>query len=182
MRFIQCAWHKRYTKQKIRAVYRCHLRRLNKCSVVAEMGDRLVTIDIGQKLKGAVPVLGGGAGSSCNTMRPEARPILCTKWHLDPSRRLATTNMGRNLGGCVPCVVELGPHLTQCCAGRDLPSYQVAFWSIQPFGHNKLSRKLGAVPAPFGKRAESPSNIMWPEPRPTYIPSGILIRAAVWPQ
>ena len=34
-----------------------------------------------------------------------------------------------------PCE-ELGPHLTQCRLGRGLPPYQVASWSIQPFGHN----------------------------------------------
>ena len=27
---------------------------------------------------------------------------LRTKWHLDPSSRLATTDMGRNLGDCAP--------------------------------------------------------------------------------
>jgi len=31
----------------------------NKCSAVAEMGDRLATIDMGRKW-GAVPLLGGG--------------------------------------------------------------------------------------------------------------------------
>jgi len=31
---------------------------------------------------------------------------------------------------------ELGPHLTQCGQGRDLPACQVSSWSVQPFGHN----------------------------------------------
>jgi len=60
----------------------------NKCSAVAEMGDRLATIDMGRKL--GVPLWGG----------------------------------------------ELGPHLTQFGLGRGLPPYQMASWSIQPFGHN----------------------------------------------
>jgi len=30
--------------------------------------------------------------------------------------------------------------------------------------------------------AGSPSNIMWPGPRPTSIPSGVLIHPTVWPQ
>ena len=34
------------------------------------------------------------------------------------------------------CCGVLGPHLTQCGLGRGLPLYQVASWSIQPFGHN----------------------------------------------
>jgi len=40
-----------------------------------------------------------------------AEVYLCTKWHLNLSSRLATTDMGP-LGG------ELGPHLTQCGLGR----------------------------------------------------------------
>jgi len=31
--------------------------------------------------------------------------------------------------------VPLSPHLTQWGVGRGLPSYQVASWRIQPFGH-----------------------------------------------
>ena len=58
--------------------------------------------------------------------RPEA--YLRTKWHLDLSSHLATTDMGRKLGAGFPC------------------------------------------------------NIMWPGPRPTCIPSGVLINANVWPQ
>jgi len=44
-----------------------------------------------------------------------------------------------------------------------------------------MGRKLGAVPL-WGRRAGFPSNTMWPGPRPTSVPSGILIHAAVWPQ
>jgi len=42
----------------------------NKSSAVAEMGDGLATIDMGQKVGGAaVPLsVGGGAGSPSNTM------------------------------------------------------------------------------------------------------------------
>jgi len=38
-----------------------------------------------------------------------------------------------------------------------------------------------AVPL-WGGRAGSPSNTMWPGPRPTCVPSFILIRPTVWPQ
>ena len=59
------------------------------------------------------------------------------KWHLDPSSRLATTDMGRQLGeGC----------------------------------------------APFWREAGSPSNTMWPGPRPTCVLSFVLIHPTVWPQ
>jgi len=37
----------------------------------------------------------------------------------------------------------LDPHLTQSRLGRGLPSYQVASWCIQPFGHNRNGPKIG---------------------------------------
>ena len=70
---------------------------------------------------------------------------------------------------------ELGPHLTQCRLGWGLSPYQVASWSIQPFGHKRyMGRKLRGS-APLGRGAGSPSNTMWPGPRPTCVPSFILI-------
>ena len=48
--------------------------RLYKCAAVAEMGDRLATIDMGQKLGGSAPFLERGAGSLSNTMWPGPRP------------------------------------------------------------------------------------------------------------
>jgi len=59
--------------------------------------------------------------------------------------RLATINMSRKRRAAVPLPGELGPHLTQCGLGRGLSPYQVASWSIQPFGHY-IGRKLGAIP------------------------------------
>jgi len=62
-------------------------------------GDRLSTIDIGLKVGGLMfPFLwGGGAGFPPNTMWPglSLPPYKC---HLDPSSRLATTDMGQKLG------------------------------------------------------------------------------------
>jgi len=40
--------------------------------------------------------------------------------------RLATIDMGRELGAVPLLGGELGPHVTQCGLGRGLPSYQVA--------------------------------------------------------
>jgi len=66
--------------------------------------------------------------------------------------------------------------------GRGLPSYQVASWSIQPFGHNRHGPKIEGL-CPFGEGgAGSASNTMWPGPRPTSVPSFILIHPTVWPQ
>jgi len=47
-----------------------------------------------------------------------------------------------------------------------------------------MGRKLGAgVPLLRGRRgAGSSCNTMWPGPRPTPVPSGTLLHAAVWPQ
>ena len=100
--------------------------------------------------------------------------------------RLATIDMGRKLGAVPPFWVgELGPHLTQCGLDRGLPSYQVASWYIQAFGHNTHGRRKvgGGCCALFSVRgAGSPSNTMSLGPRPTSLPSGILIYPAVWPQ
>jgi len=75
-----------------------------------------------------------------------------------------------------------GPHLTQSRLGRVLPPYQVASSSMQSYGRNRYGPKIGGS-APFGGgRAGSPSNTVWPGPRPTCMPSFILIRPAVWPQ
>jgi len=44
--------------------------------------------------------------------------------------------------------------------------------------------KLGWLLCPFflGGGDRTPSNTMWPVPRPTSVPSGILIHPTVWPQ
>jgi len=70
----------------------------SKCSAVAEMGDRLATIDMGRKLgMGLCPFVGGGAGPDL-TQYDQGLGLLPTKWHLDPSSRLATIDMGRKFG------------------------------------------------------------------------------------
>ena len=54
---------------------------------------------MGRKLRehGAVPLL-GGAATPFNTTSPGPRftSVPITKWHLDPSIRLVTTDIGRN--------------------------------------------------------------------------------------
>ena len=83
-----------------------------KCSAVAEIGDRLATVEMGWKLAGRAPL--GAAG----------------------------------------------PYLTQCRLGRCLPPYQVASWSIQPFGHNRYAPKIGGSAPFWGRLAGFPSNTM----------------------
>jgi len=79
----------------------------------------------------------------------------------------------------------LGPHLTQSPLGGGLPPYEVASWCIQTFGHNRNGPKIGkrAPVHPFVERgAGSPSNTESPGLRPTFVPSGILMHPAIWPQ
>ena len=77
---------------------------------------------------------------------------------------------------------ELGPHLAQCGLGRGLPPYQVASWSMQPFGHNRHRPKIGGLSPLFGRETGFPSNTMSLGSRPTSTPTGILIDRAIWPQ
>jgi len=90
----------------------------NKCSTVAEIGERLATIDMGRKLE-MCPLW--GKLDPHVTQCAWAMAYLRTKWPLDPSSRLATINMAKKWG--------LGPHLAQCGLGRGLPvpPNQVAF-------------------------------------------------------
>ena len=100
------------------------------------MADRFGQIDTGLKL-GAVPFFGGG---------------------------------------------ELGLHLTQCGLGRGLPSYQVA-WHLNPSSRLAtidMGRKVwgGGLCSILGG-AGSPSTKMSHGPRPTSVPSGILVHPAM---
>jgi len=57
---------------------------------------------MGRKLEGSAPFLGRGGGSAFNTVA-WSEAYLHTKWHLNPSSCLATTDMGRKLGGLTQC-------------------------------------------------------------------------------
>ena len=100
--------------------------------------------------------------------------------------RLATIDTGRKVGGmCRFLGEELGLHLTQSRVCRGLPPYQVNLKPLNRLATTDMGRKLGrAVPLLLGVRVEarSPSNTVWPGPRPTCIPSGILDHSTVWPQ
>jgi len=49
-------------------------------------------------------------------------------------------------------------------------------------GTTDMGQKVGGLLCPFHGGAVSTSNTMSPGPRPTTVPSGILINPAVWPQ
>ena len=142
---------------------------------------------MGRKFGGGLrPPFGeGGAGSPSNTKSPGLKL---------PPRQVPASSIqpfGRNKHGpkiwwgAPPPFGEgkRGLHLTQSRLGRGLASHQVTSWSMQGFGRNRYGRKLGGcAPLGAGEGAGSPSNTMWPGPRPTCTPSFILIRPTVWPQ
>ena len=100
-----------------------YLGHFNKCSSVAEMGDRLSTIDMHRKSRGLCPFGEEGAESPSNTMSPGSRPTSLTSGILIyPAvwpQQTWTENWGcARLGG-------VGPHLIQCGPDQGLPPYQV---------------------------------------------------------
>jgi len=123
----------------------------NKCSAVAEMGDHLATTNTGQK-EGAAVLLSGVGGElgphliQCGLGRDLslyqqnvawAEAYLRTKWHLHPSSRLATKDMGQKLGELRPFWgAGAGYQSNTMWPGLRLPPCQVSSCSIQWFGHN----------------------------------------------
>ena len=61
---------------------------ISRSSAAAEMGDRLATVDMGRKQGLLCPFPWRELGSRHNVAWGEA--YLRTKWHLDPTNRLAT--------------------------------------------------------------------------------------------
>jgi len=87
------------------------------------------------KIGGLCPLLGEGRWVPIYHSVAWAEAYLHTKWHLDPSSRLATIDMVRKLGALHPFGGrgsslfgrgELGPHLIQCGHGRGLSACQVS--------------------------------------------------------
>jgi len=136
---------------------------------------------MGQNLGRCAPILAEGELGPILRNIAWAEAYIHTKWHLYPHSCLATIDMGRKLGAQSPFWGgELGPHLTQCCLGRGPPPYQVAY-SSSHLARTDMGRKLGCMPL-LGGGAGSPSKTTWRGPRPTCMPSFILIHSTVWPQ
>jgi len=88
------------------------------------------------------------------------RPMLCARrkhrilaasTNAEMGDRLATIDISRKVGRgcCGGAGSSLGHHLTQCGLGQGLSLYQVASWSIQPFGHNCRNATLLRVGIPL---------------------------------
>ena len=132
------------------------------------MGDRSATIDVSRQL-GAVPLLGGGAGSPCNTMWPGPRPTFVPSGiliHLVIWPQRTWPNFWR---GAAPFGVELGPYLTQFCPGR---AYHRTKWHLDPSSRlatTNIRRKLGVCPLLGEGELRPPSSTVWPGVRPTSV-------------
>ena len=101
---------------------------MDKCSALAEMGDRLATIDMGRKV-GRVAVLLSVGEVGPHTMSPGPRPNSVPSGSLDDASSCsATVDMGRKVEAAVPLSAggSAGSHLTHSRLGRGLPPYQVA--------------------------------------------------------
>ena len=76
----------------------------------------------------------------CQSSTGAQKPSICSSWDGRPFRHnsYGSKRHRPKSGGCCASLRggELGSHLTQCRLSRGLPPYQVASWSIQPFGHN----------------------------------------------
>jgi len=94
------------------------------------------------KIGGLHPLCGEGAGSPSNKI-PWDEAYLHTKWHLGHNR-----NAPKIGEGAPPPFGERAGSPSNIKSPRQRPtSYQVASWSMQPFGRNSYGPKIGgAVP------------------------------------
>jgi len=82
-----------------------------------------------------MPFRRGEARSPSNTLWPGARPTSLLSGILIHLAVSPQQTWAENWCVC-PFWLGLSPHLIQCGQGRGLLPYQLASWSIQPFGHN----------------------------------------------
>jgi len=104
--------------------------------------------------------------------------------------RWATVDMSWKEGGCCapfagelcPRLITMWPRPSSTTAPNGILSHPAIWpqngWMNQLSAHKWTENWVGAVPFCLGG-AQSPKS---PKPKPTSIPSGILIHPAVWPQ
>jgi len=139
------------------------------------MGDRARAV--GRKAGGCCAPF---RGSSSNTTSPGQGlpPYQVVSWSIQP---FGHNRYGPKVGVAVGSIKLWSPSNNVAWSEVYFPTKWHLDPSRQPFGYNRYGRQLGVCPF-WGRGAGSPSNIMWPEPKPTSIPSGILIHATIWPQ
>ena len=135
---------------------------------------------------GVRPLLGRGAGSPSNTKSLRDEAYLHTKSYLDLCSHLVETDMGRKLGAVPLWGRGAGsPSNTTRSPGLRAEAYLHAKYHLDPSSRLatiNMGRKFGAPPPFWGRELGSPSNTKSSGPRPTSIPSDILIHAVIWPQ
>jgi len=107
---------------------------INKSSAVAETGESLDTTDMGQKMGAVVPLLAG------NVVWVEA--YFHTKWHLDPSNRLATIHQrhrqDRQLdNGSPKKIIECQNNQVDGCVWEDC--LRVVVWQQRMYDHHDVN-------------------------------------------
>ena len=143
----------------------------------------MATTDMGRKEGASVPLL-RLAGTPSNTMWPGPRTTsVQSSVFIHPP--FGHNRHGPEIGwGRCPLFpgVAGSPSSTVLWA----EAYLHTKWHLDvsiPLATIEMGRKLGRGLRPlFGKGAGSLSNTVSSGPRPTSVPSGILIHAAVWPQ
>jgi len=89
------------------------------------------------------------------------------------------------IGGCAAFFeAGAGSSSSTIWSGLEADLYDTK-WLLDPSSRLAtigMNRKLGTVPPFLWRGAKSPSNTMWPGPRPTSMPSAILILPALWSQ
>ena len=107
-----------------------------------------------------------------------------TKWCLQPCSRLAAIDIGQKLWVPVPFLGRgLGPHLTRSALAE---AFLHTKWHPDASSHLatiEMGRKLGmGLHPPLGGGGLGPHLTQSLGLRPTFVPSGILIHPAIWPQ
>jgi len=104
-------------------------------------------------------------------------------WHLHPSSRLATTDIGRKLWSCAPFLGREAGFPSNTKSPGPKPTSVPSGILIQPAVWPQWTRAENWDYAPFGGAGLGcPSKVLWPGLRPTCMPSFTLIGPTVWPQ
>jgi len=109
------------------------------------------------------------------------KQVLGSSWDGRPFGR---NRYGPKIGGFAHfCGEAESPSNTMYVAWAE--AYLRTKWHFDPYrrlARIDMGQRVGAAVPPFSRGAESPSNTMLRGPRPTSLPSGILIYPALWPQ
>jgi len=95
------------------------------------MGDRLATIDMGRRVGAAVPLSCWELGLDLTQRHLGRGPYLRTKWHFDPSNRLATIQQRYRqtdrTGQTEQRYLSVGRTIRPICNGRPRPKGPLLF-------------------------------------------------------